>query len=67
MKDKKKLVQIMLNQELDVTIDGIGAKGDGMARIEGLVIFVKGKTEKGDEVKIKITKILSKYAFAELV
>ncbi|BAW28625.1 TRAM domain containing protein [Methanosarcina thermophila] len=50
----------------DVTIQDIARQGDGIARIEGFVIFVPG-TKAGDEVRIKIERVLPKYGFASLV
>lgn len=50
----------------DVVIEDIAKKGDGIARIEGFVIFVPG-TEVGDEITIKVTKVLRKFAFGEIV
>ncbi len=49
----------------DVTIEGIAREGDGIARIQGFVIFVPG-TKVGDQVKIKIEKVLRKFAIATL-
>jgi predicted RNA-binding protein with TRAM domain len=49
----------------DVTIEGIAREGDGIARIQGFVIFVPG-TKVGDHVKIKIEKVLRKFAIAAL-
>ena len=50
----------------DVTIQDIARQGDGIARIEGFVIFVPG-TKVGDEVRIKIERVLPKYGFASIV
>ncbi|OJH49721.1 TRAM domain-containing protein [Methanohalophilus portucalensis] len=50
----------------DVVIEDIAKKGDGIARIDGFVIFVP-ETEVGDELSIKVTKVLSKFAFGEVV
>ncbi|MDQ1276822.1 MAG: hypothetical protein QG610_2400, partial [Euryarchaeota archaeon] len=50
----------------DVTIQDLARQGDGIARIEGFVIFVPG-TKVGDEVRIKIERVLPKYGFASLV
>jgi len=50
----------------DVKIEDIAQKGDGIARIEGYVIFVPD-TVAGEEVKVKITRVLPKYAFATVV
>ena|SRR3989344_3834889 len=50
----------------EVTIDAVGGKGDGIAKIKGFVLFVPG-VKKGDAVKIKITKVLQNVGFAEVV
>ena len=50
----------------EVSIESVGEKGDGIARVKGFVIFVPG-VKKGDYVKIKITKVLAKVGFAEVV
>ncbi len=53
-------------EEHDVRIEAVGEKGDGIARIKGFVIFVPGVKE-GDEVKIKVVKVLKKVGFGEVV
>ncbi|WP_406661720.1 TRAM domain-containing protein [Methanolobus sp. ZRKC3] len=50
----------------DVTIEDLAREGDGIARVSGFVIFVPD-TSVGDEVTIKVTKVMSKFAFGELV
>lgn len=47
-------------------IDAVGEKGDGVLRIKGFVVFVPG-VQKGDYVKVKVTKVLQKVSFGELV
>jgi len=47
----------------DVKIDSIARKGDGIAHIQGLVIFVTG-TKVGDQVTIKIEKVMQRFAIA---
>lgn len=49
----------------DVTIEGVAREGDGIARIQGFVIFVPG-TKVGDHVTIKIERVLRKFAIATL-
>jgi predicted RNA-binding protein with TRAM domain len=49
-----------------VKIEALGSSGDGIARISGFVVFVPG-TNVDDEVNVRITKVLRKYAFAEVV
>jgi len=53
-------------EELDVKIEAVGEKGDGIARKDGFVLFVPG-TKEGDEVHIRVTKVLRKVGFAEVV
>ncbi len=49
----------------DVKIEDTAREGDGIARIEGFVIFVPN-TKVGDEVKIKVTKVMRRFAIAEV-
>jgi len=53
-------------EEYNVSIDAVGRKGDGIARIENFVIFVPG-TKAGDQVKVRITGIKGTFATAEIV
>ncbi|HLB71116.1 MAG: TRAM domain-containing protein [Candidatus Methanoperedens sp.] len=49
----------------DVTIEGIAREGDGIARVKGFVIFVPG-TKVGDNVTIKIERVMRKFAIGAL-
>ncbi len=49
-----------------VKIEAMGSSGDGIAKIEGFVVFVPG-AKVNDEVTIRITKVLRKYGFAEII
>ncbi len=60
-----KVAPVKVGEEVDVTIEAVGAKGDGIAKKEGFVIFVPN-TSTGDNVRIRITKVLSNVAFAEV-
>jgi predicted RNA-binding protein with TRAM domain len=51
---------------LEVVIEAVGEKGDGIARKDGFVLFVPGVKE-GDRVKVKVTRVLRKVGFAEVV
>lgn len=53
-------------EEADVTIEAVGEKGDGIARIKGFVIFVPN-TKENDFVRIKVTKVLSNVGFGEVI
>ncbi|WP_292460455.1 TRAM domain-containing protein [Methanothermococcus sp.] len=57
-------VPVVEGKEYDVTIEDVGRGGDGIARIEGFVIFVPNTT-KGETLTVKITSVKQKFAFAE--
>jgi predicted RNA-binding protein with TRAM domain len=59
-------VPVSAGEQYDVWISSVGGKGDGIARVKGFVLFVSG-VAKGDYVKIKVTKVLEKVGFAQLV
>jgi predicted RNA-binding protein with TRAM domain len=50
----------------EVSIDDIARKGDGIARIEGFVIFVPD-AKVGENITVKVSKVMRKFAFAEKV
>lgn len=57
---------VNVGDELNVIIDAVGEKGDGLAKKDGFVLFVPN-TKKGDNVKIRVTRVLKKVGFAEVV
>ena len=57
---------VSVGEEIDVKIEAVGEKGDGIARRKGFVLFVPN-TNEGDEVRIRITKVLRKVGFAEVI
>ncbi len=57
---------VKVGDELDVKIEAVGEKGDGIAKKDGFVLFVPS-TKQGDEVRIKVTRVLQKVGFAEVV
>ncbi|NTV23741.1 MAG: TRAM domain-containing protein [Nanoarchaeota archaeon] len=52
--------------ELDVRIEALGEKGDGIAKKNGFVLVIPG-TQVNDEVKVRVTKVLKKVGFAEVI
>jgi len=58
--------QVCEGDEFEVEIISTGAKGDGIAKVDGYTVFVPGG-EPGQVVKIKITKALEKFAFSEIL
>jgi len=57
---------VRVGEELDVTIEAVGEKGDGVAKKNGFVLFVPG-VKAGQQVRIRVTKVLRKVGFAEVV
>ena len=53
-------------KEYTVDITDTGRSGDGIARIEGLVIFVKNAKAGDKNVKIKVNSVGDRFATAEL-
>lgn len=57
---------VEVGKEYDVEIQEISRRGEGIARIKGLVCFVPN-TKTGDHVKIRINRISRRFAEAEVV
>ncbi len=57
---------VKVGDELDVTIEAVGEKGDGLTKKNGFVLFIPGVKE-GQQVRIRVTKVLRKVGFAEVV
>jgi predicted RNA-binding protein with TRAM domain len=57
---------VEVGKEYDVEITEKGSKGDGIARVQGFVIFVSGGRP-GDKVKVRITGLANRFAQAEIV
>ncbi|MDW8048456.1 MAG: TRAM domain-containing protein [Nitrososphaerota archaeon] len=57
---------VEMGKEYDVEVKEISQRGDGIARIQGLVIFIPN-AKPGDHHKIKITRISRRFAEAEIV
>ena len=62
-KDSADAIRPQVGKEYEVDITQIGRRGDGIARIQGFVTFVKGG-HIGENVKIMITGIRSRFAIA---
>ena len=53
-------------KDYDVNIEDIAREGDGIARVEGFVVFV-ADTKVGDTVKIQIDKVMRRFAIGHKV
>jgi predicted RNA-binding protein with TRAM domain len=52
------------NQEIEVVIDDIGSRGDGIAKIMGYLVFVP-RSKIGERVKVRIHSVNEKFAIGE--
>lgn len=59
-------VPVKEGEVYDVTIEGIGEKGDGIAKVRGFVIVVPN-TQQGQNVKVKVTAVRGKVSFGEVI
>ena len=55
-----------VDKEYEAEIEDISRRGDGIARIQGFVIFVPN-TKQGENVKFKVTRVGNRFAIGELV
>ena len=62
----QRFAPVKVGDEIDVKIEAVGEKGDGIAKKDGFVLFVPN-TKEGQDVKIRVTKVLRKVGFAEVV
>jgi predicted RNA-binding protein with TRAM domain len=63
---RQSFAPVKVGDELEVKIESVGEKGDGVCKKNGFVLFVPGAKE-GQDVKIKVTKVLRRVGFAEIV
>ncbi len=57
---------VAIGDIVEVTITSVGGQGDGIAKKDGFVIFVKG-AQKGETCRVKITSVKRTYAEGEKV
>jgi len=57
---------VEVDKEYEAEIEDISRRGDGIARIQGFVIFVTN-TKQGEHVKFKVTRVGNRFATGELV
>lgn len=49
-----------------VKVESIGREGDGIAKVDGFVVFIPG-TKVGEELDVRINKVTRRVAFGERV
>jgi predicted RNA-binding protein with TRAM domain len=57
---------VEVGKEYDVTISEISRRGDGIAKVDGFVIFVAG-AKQGWSGKIKVTQVANRFATGAVV
>jgi predicted RNA-binding protein with TRAM domain len=57
---------VEMGKEYEVEISEISKRGDGIARIQGFVIFVAG-AKAGQKTNVRITSVGDRFAKAEVV
>ncbi len=62
--NQKKPVEV--DKEYEAKIEDTSRRGDGIAKIEGFIIFVPN-TKQGEHAKFKITRVGNRFAIGELV
>jgi predicted RNA-binding protein with TRAM domain len=56
---------VEVDEEYEAEIEDMSRRGDGIAKIQGFVIFVPN-TKQGDHVKFKVTRVRDRFAVGEL-
>jgi len=56
---------VMPGDEISVRIEALGSKGDGIAKIDKFIIFVKG-AQPDKTYDVKVDKVFDKFAFASI-
>lgn len=53
-------------KQYEVDIKELSRRGDGLARVEGFVVFVPN-TKLGEHVRIRITRVANTFAVGEVI
>jgi len=59
-------VPVAVGAEYDAKIEDIACLGDGIAKVEGFVVFVPG-TQVGDQVRFQVDRVMSRCAIGHKV
>src|SRR5271157_6003028 len=57
---------VEVGKEYDVTISDTSRRGEGIAKIDGFVIFVAG-AKQGQSARIKVTRVTDRFATGEVI
>ncbi|MFA5247007.1 MAG: TRAM domain-containing protein [Candidatus Micrarchaeia archaeon] len=57
---------VKTGEEYDVTVEAVGSRGDGIAKVNNFVVFVPGG-QANQAVHVRITAVHERFATAEIV
>ena len=57
---------VEVGKEYNVSISDTSRRGEGIAKVEGFIIFVPG-TKVGQNVRIKVTQVSERFASGQIV
>ncbi|RLE56045.1 MAG: deoxyribonuclease [Thermoprotei archaeon] len=60
------LGRLEVGEEYTVRVFAVSRRGDGMAKIRGYTVFIPN-TKAGDVVRVRITRVWSRFATAEVI
>lgn len=59
-------VPVVVGAEYDAKIEGIACLGDGIAKVEGFVVFVPG-TQLGEQVRFQVDRVMRRCSIGHKV
>jgi predicted RNA-binding protein with TRAM domain len=57
---------VEVGKEYNVSISDTSRRGDGIAKVEGFIVFVPG-TKQGQNVRIRVTQVSDRFASGQVV
>ncbi len=57
---------VKTGDEVELKVEAVASKGDGIAKKDGFVIFIKGAKE-GETVKVRISEVKERFAIGEII
>ena len=57
---------VEVGKEYNVSISDISRRGEGIAKVDGFIVFVPG-TKQGQNVRIKVTQVSERFASGQVV
>ncbi|MCL5007405.1 MAG: TRAM domain-containing protein [Candidatus Marsarchaeota archaeon] len=57
---------VKVGDVVDVEVQTLTKRGEGLAKKDGFVIFIKG-AQQGDKLKVRISEVKARYATGEIV